>query len=61
MMIFKFHTLCSIVLGSIFVFPAAKIYDVVHTDKYVPGFQTSLLVVFDYPELESTFPQNDDS
>jgi len=32
-----------------------------HTDKYVPDFQTSLLVVFDYTELESTFLRNDDS
>jgi len=64
MMIFKFHTLCLILLGSTFVVPAAKnknIYDAVHTGKYVPDFQTSLLVVFDYPEIDSTFLRNDDN
>jgi hypothetical protein len=61
MMIFKFHALCLILVGSIIVLPAAKKYDAVHTDKYVPDFKTRLLVVLDYPELDSTFLRNDDS
>jgi len=59
MTIFKFHTFCLILLGSILVVPAAKKYDALPTDKYVPDFQRSLLVVLDYPEIENTFLRND--
>jgi hypothetical protein len=45
-------------LGSIFVVPEAKKYDA-DTDKYVPHFQMSLLLAFDYREIDSTFLQNE--
>ena len=61
MMILKVHTLCLILLGSIFKVPAAKKYNTVRTDKYVPDFQRSLLVVLDYPETDNMFLRNDDS
>jgi hypothetical protein len=56
-MICKFHTLCLILLRSIFVVPVTKKYDALRIDKYVADFQTSLLVVVDYPKIESTSPK----